>query len=205
MAVSAGNEGFPSAGGHDLDPPRSLALSFVLQVFQGSNMVDFHLLPWSAEFADVGQESFFEFWSACPHWGERVIEDGCVSACECDASPSGYQGFLSSFSFNGDLENLSWPVRGLNGGFIAVVDLRYADTKFLGQRCDKGPFHHPLETVELIAVDGKLILLCQSSEFLLLVRDDTVDGIIATLFPLSWLAVFLGEGACGFDDLHRDW
>jgi hypothetical protein len=61
LTFSAGDEGFASAGGHDLHPPRPFALSFVLKVFQCSDVVDLHMLLRSAEFADVGQEPFFEF------------------------------------------------------------------------------------------------------------------------------------------------
>jgi hypothetical protein len=81
VTFSAGDKGFASAGSHDLHPPGPLPLSFVLKVFQCSDVVDFHMLPRSTQFAGVGQEPFFEFRSISPHWGYLVIEDGFGFAC----------------------------------------------------------------------------------------------------------------------------
>src|SRR5512142_1586926 len=53
------------------------------------------------------------------------------------------------------------------------------------QRCHKRSFHHPFESIELVAVDGELVILCQSPKLLLVLNDDTVDGILRSFFSVD--------------------
>ena len=67
---------------------------------------------------------------------------------------------------------------------------------------NKRPFHYPFETVELVAIDRKLIVLREASKFLLELRDDTVDRIIGALLAVDGLAMFLVGNTFGSNDIH---
>src|SRR5229473_2095692 len=96
------------------------------------------------------------------------------------------------------------PPHCATSGFFPLVHLRHADTKFVRQCGYKRSFHHPFETVELVAVDGQLIVFRKSPKFLLVLGDDAVHSIIGPLFSVGGLAVLLIGGTFCFDHVHRD-
>ena len=60
----AENKRFPPAGGHDLDPLRLFSTVVLFQVFECSDVVNLNLrghASGSALFANLGEESLFEF------------------------------------------------------------------------------------------------------------------------------------------------
>ncbi len=80
MAGSAEDQRLAATSSHDLDPERLFPTIVLLQVFEGPDVMDFHLFGHaggSADFANLCQESFFEFRSAAP-FPLRLVFDGCL-------------------------------------------------------------------------------------------------------------------------------
>jgi hypothetical protein len=65
---------------------------------------------------------------------------------------------VASIPFKGDLQARTWASVRLERGATAAVDLADAQPQFAGHRLDQGPFHQPLQAVELVEVFGQLVI-----------------------------------------------
>src|SRR6266568_627211 len=108
MTSMAEDERFPPACGHDLNPERLLSTCILVQVFQCPYVMDLYLIRHAgrpALFTSLGQQSSFQF-RPFPGVLLHFVLNGCGDIPgEGDASPGGYQWFLS-LSRDRDLESL---------------------------------------------------------------------------------------------------
>src|SRR5260370_33774048 len=100
VAGSAEHQRLASASGHDLDPTWFLSAFISVQVFERANMMHLNGLSEprrSTVFADLSQESPFEFGPAVPVvalW--LLFQLGLAIPGQRDASPRSYRQLLSA-------------------------------------------------------------------------------------------------------------
>jgi len=90
MAGSAEHQRLATTCSHDFDPERLFPAIIAFQVFECPNMMNFNLLcPGGGltDFADLCQESLFQFGSAAP-FPRWLVLDGCLNIPgECNPAP----------------------------------------------------------------------------------------------------------------------
>jgi hypothetical protein len=104
MTGSTNNQCFSPSLSHFLHPPRLLFPSFLFEVGQLANVMDFNVRARTTEFTFLRKESFDEFIAVAASllrgsWIE-VGQDCLVLPSQRYASKPCYQGLLSVFSFN---------------------------------------------------------------------------------------------------------
>ncbi len=136
MASTAENQGFSTAGSHDLNPLRFLSTRVFFQVFECPNVMDFDPVCHAScptLFTDLGQKPFFQFRSTSPSCLGRVLYGRVDIPYEWNASPCGYQRFLS-LTRDGDLESLVHLPLNIQIGLVLSVDFGHRYLVFACQR-----------------------------------------------------------------------
>ena len=113
MAGAAKNQCLAVTGSHDLYPTRLFFTLVLVQVFEGTDVVDLKVICHvgrPAMFAYLGQESLFEFRSVMPDLRWLVVKRCLDIPFQGNTSPGGYQ-WLFSLADHGDLQSLvGFPV-----------------------------------------------------------------------------------------------
>jgi hypothetical protein len=108
---------------------------------------------------------------------------------------------LASFStLNGDLQDRARALIGLKRGLVLAVNRSNAGVKFQRQGLGQRPFHYPLQTVELVKVEGHLVVFRQAPELLLKTRHDAEGRILDEFRPVNR---FLAAEVAGTFRLHN--
>ena len=89
----------------------------------------------------------------------------------------GYQRGASAVAVHGDLQATAWTVLGVEHGTVAAVDLGDSDPVLAGQGLGQRPFHDVLQLAEPVTVERQPVVLRDTPELGLELRDDTVVGI----------------------------
>src|SRR5271167_411270 len=98
MAGTAEDQSFSTAGRHDLNPMWFFSTGVLFQVFKRSDVVDFDAVCHArcpTLLTDLGQKPFFQFRPTSPPCLGRVLYGRVDIPYEWNASPCGYQRFLS--------------------------------------------------------------------------------------------------------------
>jgi len=108
MAGTAEDQRLAMTGSHDLYPTGFFLALVLVQVFEGTDMVDLKVICCvgrPAVFAYLGQQPLFEFRSVMPDLRWLVVKRCLDIPLQGDASPSRYQ-WLLSLASHGDLQSL---------------------------------------------------------------------------------------------------
>ena len=134
VARAADDQGLTLAGNHNSDPCGLFGPPSVLQVLEGSDVVDLDVLMRATELALVRQQSLLQVGPVvAPDASRLIIEDCIPTMLERHATPLGDQRRLS-FAFNRYPQALIDALGGLKDGLVALVDLGNTDAQFGSQR-----------------------------------------------------------------------
>ncbi len=200
----ANHESLPSAGCHEFDPSRSFSAPF-LKICELSDMMHFHVLSRSAQFAFLSKESsdqFVAFWS-CDS-GLLINEYRHWLSFERYALKSSHKRFLP-FSWDVDFQTfVRYSVCRLEACFV-LAPLRFHAALVLVSKClEEGTAGLPVQFPKPADVVGKHIILHHSPIFLLVMVDDGKIIVFQQLGPMMRFSRLLIEGTFAFNDIWRD-
>ncbi len=183
MASTAEDQGLSTAGRHDLNPLRFLSTCVFFQVFECPNVMDFDPVCHAsgpALFTDLGQESFFQFRSTSPSCLRQVLYGRVDIPDEWNASPCGYQRFLS-LTRDDDLQSLVRLSLNIQIGLVLSIDFGHRYLVFACQGLCQRDFHPPFEGVECVKVVSHPVVIDHPSIFQLIRCHDGVVTLIEQL------------------------
>jgi hypothetical protein len=204
MTKVANHKSLSSASCHDFDPSWSFSAPF-LKICELSDMIHFHILSRSTQFAFLGKESFDQFvtfWS-CDS-GLLINEYRHWLSFERYAPKSSHKRFLS-FSWDVDFQALVRDsVCCLETCFVLAPLRFHAALVLVGKGLEEGTAGLPVQFPKPADVVGKHIILHHSPIFLLVMVDDGKIIVFQQLGPMMRFSRLLIEGTFAFDDIWRN-